>query len=72
MEEAWFFYLLNPASPGISDEDLKSACYWYLKTITTIEDEKDLGFSRYFYGPSVQISENLRGLMGPLNCPSRF
>lgn len=74
MRSAWFFELFNPnrGNVDMSEEDVQSACYWYLKALTTEKDEASQGFSSYFYSPENQDSNSLNAIMDSLNCTTRF
>lgn len=72
MKEAWFFYLFDFFDKGDDAMDVKRACYWYMKTLVAIEDEKERGFSNYFNDDDLEYGEDSRRLIDYMNCTTRF
>jgi serine/threonine protein kinase len=76
MKDSWAYYLLSPMFSKTSENDdgidAEKACYWYMKTLVAIEDEKERGFANYFNDGELEYNQDERRLMDWLNCTTRF
>ena len=76
MKDAWIHYLMAPmfgkSSENSGEMDVEKACYWYMKTLVAIEDEKERGFANYFNDDELEYNQDERRLMDWLNCTTRF
>jgi TPR repeat protein len=76
MKDSWIHYLLTPMFRKTSENDdgidVEKACYWYMKTLVAIEDEKERGFANYFNDGELEYNQDERRLMDWLNCTTRF
>jgi hypothetical protein len=78
LKQVWFFYLI-PSFSNRGDltfgETAKLACYWYMKLLIAIEDEKTDPFAGAGYVSDVDFNlddSSGRKLMDWLNCTTRF
>jgi serine/threonine protein kinase len=76
MKDAWgqylFFRIFSKKSDNSDDIDVEKACYWYMKTLVAIEDEKERGFANYFNDGELEYDKESRRLMDWMNCTTRF